>query len=107
MLHNTLIYSNRQTKFEGNNNKKPLKMKKILYEDKYDEFVSSIIQKEKKANNGIISVYKDFLTKKESKRFHSDLKGAIGSLVINNNLHIIKHGNKAGTFIDIVKRFLK
>lgn len=107
MLYNKLTYSNMQTKFEGNSNRKLTKMKRILYEDKYDEFVSSIIKKEKDANNGIISRYKDFLTKKESKRFHSDLKGAIGSLVINNNLHIIKHGNETGTFIDIIKRFIK
>ena len=41
------------------------------------------------------------------KNFSSDLKGAINSFVINDNLHIIKHGSENGTFIDIVKKFFK
>ena len=83
------------------------KIKPIFIEDYYDEFVSSIIKKEKESNNGQISQYKDFLTKQETKRFKKDLKGAVGTLVINNNLHIIKQGETSNKFIDIVKKLFK
>lgn len=78
--------------------------KRILNEEKYDEFVSSIIRKEKKNNNGIIFRYKDFLTKKEIKKYNSDLKNSIGNYIINNNLHIIKNAEEKDMFIDIVKK---
>lgn len=106
LICNPINSSNIKPKFGGNQHKQ-YKLKKIVDEDKLDEFISSIIKKEKKTNNGIICRYKDFLTKKEMKNFSSDLKGAINSFVINDNLHIIKHGSENGTFIDIVKKFFK
>lgn len=78
--------------------------KRIVDEEKYDEFVSNIIKKEKKENNGMIFRYKDFLTKKEIKKYNYDLKNSIGNYIINNNLHIIKNAEEKGMFIDIVKK---
>ena len=85
--------------FKSNNVQK--KIKPIFVEEYYDTFVSSIIENEKKSNNGKITQYKDFLTKKESKHFKKDLKDAIGTIIINNNLHIIKQGSECNKFIDI------
>lgn len=76
--------------------------KKIVLEDACDEFVSSIITEEKN-KSGRIYNYKQKLSSKDLKKFKFDLKGAIKSFVLNDKLHIIKHGEKTGTFIDVVK----
>lgn len=91
----------------GNKNAYQKNLKKIIDEDKLDDFVISTIKKAKDESNGIIDQYRGYLTNSEKKRFKADLQGSLDHYVINNNLHIIKHGNQKNTFIEEIKEIQK
>ena len=80
--------------------------KKLLFEDEIDEFVSSIIRKERE-DKGRIYNYSETLSKKDIELSKKDWEESVSSFVLNDKIHFVKFGEKLGSFVDIIKKPFK
>ncbi len=94
-----------QNNYKGNL-PKSLAYKKLLYEDEIDEFVSSIIKKERE-DKGKIYNYSNIIPKKDIELSKQDFEESVSSFILNDKIHFVKFGEKLGSFIDIVKKPFK